>query len=96
MWFKTDAGYIWGGPGPAPGCGPDCCGGCRYTPPKAIGGRHDVLERALPNILSNYVTKQELESALNDLRGVCGMSIDKENSARCNRSKGHLGFCDKL
>ena len=52
--------------------------------------------RPHPDILSNYVTKQELENALNKVLGVCGDSIDKENSAKCNKSKGHIGFCDRL
>jgi hypothetical protein len=99
-WIRTDTGYAWSGPGAPPGCGPGCCGGCK-TQPRLFGFPVDdkfnhYSQQYIPNILSNYVTKQELENALNELRGICGMSIDKENSARCNRSKGHLGFCDGL
>lgn len=54
------------------------------------------VDRPVPNILSNYVTKKELKEALDEVRGICGNSIDKENSGRCTKSKGHKGFCDRL
>jgi len=99
-WVMGDTGWFWPGPGPAPGCGPGCCGGCRVSIFRNLGKTKDNSDKFnqyvplhTPNILSNYVTKQELESVLNELRGICDMSIDKENSARCIRLKGHLGFC---
>ena len=83
LWMQTDTGWIWTGPGVPPGCGPGCCGGCKTQPGQRLFGfpvennadkfNHysHYSQRVVPDILSSYVTKQELQDALNEFRGVC-------------------------
>lgn len=108
-WVLTDTGYAWVGSGVPTGCGPGCCGGCKAprqlddllkTKPFQTEDNSDKFNHYskpyTPDILSNYVTKKELQDALDEVRGICGYSIDKENSGRCTKSRGHTGFCDNI
>lgn len=79
LWIQTDTGWIWSGPGIPPGCGPGCCGGCQTKPGQRLFGFpvedngdkfNPYFQRVTPDILNNYVTKQELKEAIDEIKGV--------------------------